>query len=72
LVASCYYQMFNGCSLLSSVKCLAETRINTNNSTIDWMKSVKSTGTFVKKSGITSWPRSQNGIPSGWEIVEEP
>ena len=72
LVEECYYQMFSDCSNLVYVKCLAETGINQNYSTHQWMNKVKSAGTFVKKSGITSWPTSVNGIPSGWTIVEEP
>lgn len=69
LTTSCYRDMFNGCTKLSSLRCLAETGIN-NNSTMDWMKGAKSTGTFYQKQGVT-WPRNTSGIPSGWTVTEE-
>ena len=69
LTNECYYGMFARCSVLNYVKCLATSGINTNSSTQGWLDSVSSTGSFVKKSGIT-WPRNANGIPRGWTVEE--
>ena len=64
-----YNHTFNGCSKLKYIKCLAESGINSNNSTRDWTGGVSATGTFVKKAGVT-WPTGGNGIPSGWTVIE--
>jgi len=57
--------MFNGCTNLNYIKCLATTGINENNSTTNWVQNVSSTGTFVKDTNAT-WPTGNNGIPTGW------
>lgn len=62
-----YYHLFDGCSSLNYVKCLATSGINTSSSTTSWMNGVASSGTFVKASGAT-WPSSTSGIPSGWTV----
>lgn len=59
--------MFNGCSKLKYIKCLAT---NMYNSTSNWVQGVSPTGTFVKKAGA-NWPTGNNGIPSGWTVIEE-
>lgn len=67
LRANCYESMFSGCSNLSYIKCLA-----TNNSATDctdnWVKNVKSSGTFIKAAGMTSWSTGKDGIPSDWVV----
>lgn len=70
LARACYYNMFYDCSKLNYVKCLAETNINNDYSTSQWLSGVSTTGTFVKKKGVT-WPSGANGVPSGWIIEEE-
>lgn len=70
LAAYCYYGMFNGCENLSSVTCLA-TDISAENCTVDWLKGVSSTGTFTKASSMNDWTTGENGIPSGWTVVEK-
>lgn len=70
LIDYCYYQMFEGCSLLNYIKCLATSGINTNNSTTNWVYIVAAAGTFVKAAGV-NWPTGNNGIPSGWTVIEE-
>jgi len=58
--------MFNNCSNLSSVTCLATSGINQNLSTYHWLKGVAADGTFYRQ-GSTYWPTySIDGIPSGW------
>ena len=60
--------MFIVCPKLNYVKCLATSGINQNNSTTSFIGGA-STGTFVKKAGVT-WPTGTNGIPSGWTVEE--
>ena len=61
--------MFQGCSSLNYIKCLAASGINQNNSTSSWMTNagsqVTGTKTFVQAGGVT-WPTGNNGIPSSW------
>ena len=66
LTDSCYYRMFADCPSLNYIKCLA-TDISATDCTYKWVDGVASTGTFVKKSGVT-WESGVNGIPSGWTI----
>ena len=65
LATSCYAYMFDDCSSLNYIKCLA---INFGSySTDDWVTGVSSTGTFVKASSA-SWSTGASGIPSGWTV----
>jgi hypothetical protein len=82
LVSKCYSSMFNGCSSLSSVTCFATSGINQDYSTYNWMSSagsnVSGTKTFAKAASANvsnnqngsndTWPRSLNGIPTGWAV----
>lgn len=68
LATSCYNQMFDQCSKLNYIKCLA-TNISASNCTTNWVRGVASSGTFVKAASMNSWPRGNNGIPSGWTVV---
>ena len=70
LAQSCYSSMFHGCTSLSNVTCHATSGIDTNYSTLYWLKNVSSTGTFTKAAGVT-WPTGENGIPEGWTVVEQ-
>lgn len=65
-----YYQMFNGCSNLSEVRCYA-TNISSDNVkyTNGWLTDVNASGTFYKAAG-SDWPEGVSGIPSGWAVVE--
>ena len=68
LVTNCYESMFNGCSSLNYVKCLAtETESGSHDQTNNWLLDVSSSGTFVKDANMT-WPSGESGIPSGWTI----
>lgn len=69
LVESCYYVMFEECSKLKYIKCLATPN---SNYTRWWVRNVPegSNGTFVKRSG-TRWSAGFNGIPYGWNVIEE-
>ena len=70
LRAHSYEMMFSGCSSLAYIKCLA-TNIEATDCTVNWVYEVKSAGTFVKASSMTSWPTGVDGIPSGWTVTSE-
>lgn len=65
LVSECYRDMFNGASLLNSVVCLA-TDHSASNCTNNWLKSVSSTGTFVRPSRVSWATNNASAIPTGW------
>jgi hypothetical protein len=69
LASGCYQYMFYCCSNLNYIKCLA-TNMSATNCTASWVLGVSSTGTFVKDVN-SSWYEGYNGIPSGWEVIEE-
>ena len=62
-------EMFYGCSSLNEVTCLT-TNISASFATTSWMQGVGATGVFHKAAKMTSWPRNNNGIPSGWTVVD--
>ena len=67
LVNGCYGAMFYRARGLSYVKCLAE---NVPAGTLNnWLKTVSSTGTFVKHPNAT-WPSGESGIPTGWTVID--
>ena len=72
LVDHCYYQMFTKCSKLATVTSLAESGINTESSTTNWLSN---TGTQAQGTKIVytvssaDWPAGNNGIPNGWTRV---
>jgi len=73
LVQECYGNMFTGCTHLNFIKCLAIDGFNASNCKQNWVKSVSSSGTFVKDSGVsvTTWTRGASGIPTSWVVVDE-
>lgn len=64
--ARCYQSMFNGCSSLNYIKCLASSNLTEN--TNYWTNGVAATGTFVKDANAT-WQTGSDGIPTGWTVV---
>ena len=68
LADNCYAYMFQNCTSLNYIKCLA-TNISASNSHYLWLNNVSPTGTFVKPASMTSWPANAHGIPSGWTVV---
>lgn len=71
LVTNCYRYMFYGCTSLNYIKCLGANLNNNDSYTQNFTTGVSSSGTFVKKAGVTKWLTGNNGIPSGWEVTEE-
>jgi hypothetical protein len=67
LVSGCYAYMFRDCTLLGNVTCLATNP--GSDYTDDWLSGVPSSGTFIKKSGVT-WPSGSSGIPTGWTVQQ--
>jgi hypothetical protein len=59
--------MFDGCSNLSHVTCLATSGMGTNS--VGWLNGVAATGTFTKESSAT-WDTGVNQIPSGWTVED--
>ena len=68
LTELCYCNMFLGCSKLNYVQCRA-TDITATDALKNWLSSVSSSGTFVKKYGV-SYPTGISGIPKGWTVEE--
>ena len=68
LVQNCYDAMFFRCRSLNYIKCLA-TDISATKCTNLWVSGVASTGTFVKAASMNDWTTGNNGIPSGWTVV---
>ena len=69
LAIKCYYYMFSGCTSLSKIECLAQD-ISANDCTNDWLRNVSSTGTFIKSKNMNNWPTGEDGIPSGWTVID--
>ena len=68
LVEGCYQQMFNGCSSLKNVTSYAN-NIDASFCLEGWLDAVAESGTFYNY-GSATYPRSGDGIPSGWTIVK--
>ena len=69
LVGYCYDSMFRGCTSLNYIRCMA-TKISARSCLNNWVQNVAASGTFVKASGMTSWPTGISGIPSGWTVED--
>ncbi len=69
LVDRCYREMFRHCENLKLISCLATTDVTSAN-TSAWVWDVAGRGKFLKASGMTSWTRDDNGIPSGWDVYD--
>ena len=69
LAFGCYSTMFKGCTSLSAITCLA-TDISANQCTSNWVTNVAASGTFTKAASMNNWTTGNNGIPSGWTVVD--
>ena len=65
----CYRSMFQGCTSLNYIKCLA-TNISAVDCTGGWVYNVASSGTFVKNPNMSNWTTGVNGIPTGWTVQD--
>ena len=59
--------MFQGCSNLNYIKAMFTTTPGSSY-TYNWVRGVKSTGTFVKNSAATWNVAGNSGIPSRWTV----
>ena len=66
---SCAY-MFQGCSSLKRIKCLATNVSIFLRQTMGWVDGVAATGTFTKSANASGWSTGNDGIPSGWTVVD--
>ena len=73
LVEYCYNLMFNNCSKLATVTCLATSGFNQTECTSYWLNGAGSQAEGTKTVNTVSsanWPSDDpNGIPSGWTRV---
>ena len=69
LTHQCYQSMFEGCTSLNSITCLA-TNIPVSNCTKNWVYNIAANSTFTKATSMTSWTEGINGIPSGWTVQD--
>lgn len=69
LVVGCYSYMLSNCRKLNHITMLA-TDISAESCLNNWVGGVSSTGTFIKAAEMTSLPTGNNGIPSGWTVVD--
>ena len=68
LAPYCYEYMFENCSNLNYIKCLATSL--PNGCTLDWVRNVSSTGTFIKNPNMSRWTTGRSGIPTGWTVLD--
>lgn len=74
LVDYCYAGMFDVCTSLNYIKAmfLTDPNYQSNNVyTLDWVRDVASTGTFVKNKDATWDVTGTSGIPTGWTVVTQ-
>ena len=74
LVDNCYNGMFTVCTSLNYIKAmfLTDPNYQSNNVyTLDWVRDVAASGTFVKNSQATWNLTGDDGIPTGWTVVTE-
>ena len=73
LKKQCYYNMFNGCTNMNYLKCLATDIPANRGCTTNWLKGTPTRGTrtFVKAEGFEGWPAGDSGIPEGWKVITE-
>ena len=67
LTAGCYMRMFEGCTGLNYVKCLATGKAaGATGCTKNWLYGVATSGTFIRATTSVNWVKGVNGIPEGW------
>lgn len=64
---NCYKEMFKGNGNLTEITCL---KTDTTGACTNWVVNISTTGTFYKASQKNDWPRNDDGIPSGWTVID--
>ena len=71
LVSGCYRQMFYGCSSLNYIKALFTSTTDSGlGYTGGWVTDVAASGTFIKSPDATWNITGNNGVPTGWTVVQ--
>ncbi len=70
LTKMCYNSMFYLCTSLEDVRCYATEMKSGDDATKYWLGNVKSKGTFYKHHAMGNWEKGENGIPSGWTVLD--
>ena len=70
LVDYCYANMFGNCYRLNYIRMLA-TNISTYACLGSWVSDVSNNGTFVKHPNMNDLPTGRDGIPKGWEVIDD-
>ena len=65
------FEVFKGNGSLTEVKCFWTNNSGSFGNLANWMTNVSSSGTFYKRSTQTFNLNSANGIPSGWNIMND-
>ena len=68
---SCYENMFTGCTNLSYIEMLA-TDVSAENCLSGWVDNVSNSGMFIKAESMTQLSTGVNGIPTGWNVKNDP
>ncbi len=73
MVRECYGQMFNNCTSLNYIKCMALNGLDAASGKTNWVTNVASSGTFVKNTNVTvsTWTTGPSGIPTNWLVYDE-
>lgn len=71
LASDCYSYMFSGCKNLKYIKCTYPAQININDYVLGWCGGVSDHGVFVKSSDNNWWTTGNDGIPVGWNVINE-
>lgn len=66
---SVYSSMFSGCSSLNYIDMDAPGSLSATYTSMNWVKGVSSTGTFVCPKPVTYFSPSESTYPSGWTLV---
>ena len=69
LIDYCYYRMFDGCTSIDSIVCLATNITGFQDPLYKWVRNVASSGIFYKDSNASDWSSGEDGIPTGWMIL---
>jgi uncharacterized repeat protein (TIGR02543 family) len=69
LVTRCYSMMFYKCERIEYIKCLAESGIDTDNSTTKWISGTTDSGVYFEMKSSVAWPSGYNGINPTWTKV---
>ena len=71
LATFCYYGMFMGCRNIDCIECSFEAF---SSATLQWLKGVSSTGTFICPTALGTNETIQRGLsycPNGWTVINK-